>query len=317
MGYGRSDFAERAAPHVALAALVSLMLAVAPAAAQPLQILPPQPVGPAAPSPAPTQGAAPVAAAPAARPIPLPPPRPPGLGLSAAPGAAEPKETRSIAAAAPAPVAPPPAPAPAPPPAASPAAYVQPAAVDTSSPEAVLRRVNAALNGLSAMQAEFVQTGSNGRRVEGKLYLQKPGRLRFEYKAPAQLEIVADGSSVVIRDRKLGTQDLYGIGQTPLKFLLRDKVDLARDTRLVEINPAPDLVSVQIEDRSTFGGTSRIELFFDAKTYALKQWTVIDPQGYQTAVALRNVDTGHQPDPALFQIDYSRNMPNMGGSSNR
>jgi outer membrane lipoprotein-sorting protein len=186
--------------------------------------------------------------------------------------------------------------------------------VDTS-PEAILRRVNSALNGLSMLQAEFVQTGSNGRRVEGKLYLQKPGRLRFEYKAPAQLEIIADGSSVVIRDRKLGTQDLYGIGQTPLKFLLREKVDLARDTRLVEINPAPDVVSVRIEDKSTFGGTSRIELLFDAKSYALKQWTVVDPQGYQTAVALRNVDTGHQPDPALFQIDYSRNMPNMGGSS--
>ena len=310
MGYGRLDFAERATPRVAIAALAALMLAAAPALAQPLQILPPQPVGPATAPPAPASSAASVAAA--ARPIPLPPPRPPGLGVSAAPGAVEPRETRSIA-----PAPPPVAAAPAPAPAAAPAAYVQPAAVDTSSPEAVLRRVNASLNGLSAMQAEFVQTGSNGRRVEGKLYLQKPGRLRFEYKAPAQLEIVADGSSVVIRDRKMGTQDLYGIGQTPLKFLLRDKVDLARDTRLVEINPAPDLVSVQIEDRSTFGGTSRIELFFDAKTYALKQWTVIDPQGYQTAVALRNVDTAHQPDPALFQIDYSRNMPNMGGSGNR
>lgn len=285
-----------------------------PAHAQPLQLQPPRPpatVGVPSPAPAsPPATATPTATgsaavAPVARPIPLPVPRPAGLGVTAAPPA---PDTREAKPAAPPPVAAAPTPAP------SPVALVQPAAVDTS-PEGVLRRVNAALNGLSMLQAEFVQTGSNGRRVEGKLYLQKPGRLRFEYKAPAQLEIIADGSSVVIRDRKLGTQDLYGIGQTPLKFLLREKVDLARDTKLVEINPAPDVVSVRIEDKSTFGGTSRIELLFDAKSYALKQWTVIDPQGYQTAVALRNVDTGHQPDPALFQIDYSRNMPNMGGPS--
>jgi outer membrane lipoprotein-sorting protein len=289
-----------------IAAPLALMLAH-PAHAQPLQLQPPRPpaaVG--APTPAPPLSGPTVtgsaAVAPVVRPVPLPLPRPAGLGVAAPTVAPETREARP---------APPPSSAPTPAPA--PVALVQPAAVDTS-PEAVLRRVNAALNGLSMLQAEFVQTGSNGRRVEGKLYLQKPGRLRFEYKAPAQLEIIADGSSVVIRDRKLGTQDLYGIGQTPLKFLLREKVDLARDTRLVEVNPAPDIVSVQIEDKSTFGGTSRIELFFDAKSYALKQWTVVDPQGYQTAVALRNVDTGHQPDPALFLIDYSRNMPNMSGA---
>ncbi len=295
---------------------LALLMAFAATAAeaQPLQLQPPRPPGSVA-TPPPSQAApavpvppgvapAPAAVAQSARPVPLPIPRPPGLGSQAiAPAPApEVREAR--------PVPPPAAPAPTP----APAAFVQPTPADTS-PEAVLRRVNASLNGLSMMQAEFVQTGSNGRRVEGKLYMQKPGRLRFEYKAPAQLEIVADGSSVVIRDRKLGTQDLYGIGQTPLKFLLREKVDLARDTRLVEVNPAADFVTVQIEDKATFGGTSRIELFFDPKSYALKQWTVVDPQGYQTAVSLRNVDTGHQPDPALFLIDYSRNMPNMGGGS--
>ncbi|MHB2168333.1 outer-membrane lipoprotein carrier protein LolA [Alsobacter sp. R-9] len=304
------DIRRRATRFTAGTLLGGAALLVASAAgAQPLQLQPPRPPGsvgtPAAPAPV---TAPPAAAAPKpapvvqARPIPLPPPRPAGLAEGAAPSAAAPEE-KQVARPAPVPAAP------------APAATVQPVAAVETSPDAVLRRVNASLNALSSMQAEFVQTGSNGRRVEGKLFLQKPGRLRFEYKAPAQLEIVADGTSVVIRDRKLGTQDMYGIGQTPLKFLLRDKVDLARDTRLVEVNPSPDLVSVQIEDRSTFGGTSRIELFFDPRSYALRQWTVVDPQGYQTAVALRNVDTNHQPDPGLFQIDYSRNMPNMTGSN--
>ncbi|WP_367278246.1 outer-membrane lipoprotein carrier protein LolA, partial [uncultured Alsobacter sp.] len=227
--------------------------------------------------------------------IPMPIPRPANLGGGTAQAASE----------APRAVAIPTAPAAAP--------QVVPAAIETT-PEAALQRANAALNALGQMQADFVQTSGNGRRAEGKIYLQKPGRVRFEYLPPATLEIVADGSSVVIRDRKLGTQDLYGIAQTPLKFLLRDKVDLSRDMRLLEINPAPDLVSVTVEDKATFGGTSRIELFFDPRSYALKQWTVTDPQGYQTAVVLRNVDTRRAPDPANFFIDYTKSMPAAGGA---
>jgi outer membrane lipoprotein-sorting protein len=275
-----------------------LVAAVVPVAAQPLQ-LPTAGPGPGA-RPAPTGSAAPAPALQAPRPpvIPLPIPRPANLGVSAGAGSEAP---------APRPVASPAAPA-------APAAPVQTAAVETT-PEAVLQRANAALNALGQMQADFVQTGGNGRRAEGRIYLQKPGRVRFEYAPPATLEIIADGSSVVVRDRKLGTQDLYGIAQTPLKFLLRDRVDLARDTKIVDINPAPDLVSIQIEDKATFGGTSRIELYFDPRSYALRQWTVTDPQGYQTAVSLRNVDTQRRPDPGLFQIDYSRNLPNMGGTN--
>lgn len=276
-----------------LPCLLGLLLLAAPSAmAQPLQL----PTAGGAPAAAPKPGALPAEVqSPRPRAIPLPIPRPANLGVGTAQGSSDTPRPVPIPSA-------PAAPAP-----------VVPAAIETT-PEAALQRANASLNALGQMQADFVQTSGNGRRAEGKIYLQKPGRVRFEYLPPATLEIVADGSSVVIRDRKLGTQDLYGIAQTPLKFLLREKVDLARDTRLVEVNPAPDLVSVTIEDRATFGGTSRIELFFDPRSYALKQWTVTDPQGYQTAVVLRNVDTRNRPDPGLFFIDYTKSMPAAGGA---
>ena len=83
----------------------------------------------------------------------------------------------------------------------------------------------------STLAGDFVQIGGDGRRLAGKLYLQRPGKIRFEYDAPATIEVVADGSSVAVRDRKLATQDLYSIAQTPLKFLLRDRIDLGQDIR--------------------------------------------------------------------------------------
>ncbi len=124
----------------------------------------------------------------------------------------------------------------------------------------------------------------------------------FHYDAPAHLEIIADGTSVAVRDTQLGTEDLYLIGQTPLKFLLRDHIDLAKDTKLLSIAADDRNVAIELEDNATFGGSSHLTLLFDPKTFALTQWIVIDPQRSQTVVTLSNVDLTSTPDESLFVI---------------
>src|SRR3984885_8854033 len=85
-----------------------------------------------------------------------------------------------------------------------------------------VQRANAWLDAARFMSADFVQIGPNGRRSEGTLSVARPGRMRFEFTDPPRLEVVADGRSVAIVDKKLNTQDEYFIAQTPLKFLLSD-----------------------------------------------------------------------------------------------
>lgn len=165
-----------------------------------------------------------------------------------------------------------------------------------------VQKANAYLNQTTTMVADFVQIGPDGRRSEGRLLVQKPGHLQFEYAAPATLDIIADGTSVAVVDRKMGTQDLYFIWQTPLKFLLKDQLDLAHDVTVVDVMSDPNSVAILVEDKNTFGGTSRIKLMFDPAQFALKQWQVTDPQGYETLVSLFNVDTVRKPDPASFRI---------------
>ena len=177
-----------------------------------------------------------------------------------------------------------------------------PAPAPIPADEAV-RRADAWLDAARVMTADFVQIGPDGRRSEGELSLVRPGRMRFEYTTPPRFEIVADGRSVAIIDRKLNTQDEYFIGQTPLKFLLSDHIDLARDTRVLSVAQEGNAVTIEVEDRAALGGTAHLTLVFDASTFALKQWTVIDAQGFQTVVTLFNVDLKSQPDPALFHID--------------
>lgn len=179
---------------------------------------------------------------------------------------------------------------------------LDPAAASALTPAQIVQKANAWFNSAVTMECDFIQLGPDGRRTHGKLYVQRPGRLRFQYASPATLEVIADGTSVAVYDRKLATQTVYFISQTPLKFLLKDPIDLARDTKILKVESDPDSVSIFIEDKTTFGGTSHIRLFFDPKTFALQQWSIIDPQGYQTLVSLFNIDLKTKPDPSLFHI---------------
>jgi outer membrane lipoprotein-sorting protein len=237
---------------------------------------------------------------------PLPPRRPASLDAARAEMPAAP----SVAVAAPA-AAPAEAPRPAQTASAEPVqlAAVRNPPVQADGPlndKQVLERANAYFNGLSSLTGDFVQVGGDGRRMSGRIFVQRPGKLRFEYRQPSTLEVVADGSSVAVRDRKLATQDLYPLSQTPLKFLTRERVDLGRDVRVTSVDRSDTEARVALEDRSTLGGTSKIVLHFDGAVQNLTRWQITDPQGFQTTVILSNLERGTRVDPALFVINYER-----------
>jgi outer membrane lipoprotein-sorting protein len=170
--------------------------------------------------------------------------------------------------------------------------------------DVVVERANAYFTNVSTLVADFTQVGGDGRRQGGTLYLQRPGKVRFEYDPPATLQVIADGRSVAVRDRKLATQDLYSISQTPLKFLLRERVNLGQDIRITGIINDGDSVRINLEDSSTLGGTSRIALYFDSQVESLNQWRIVDAQGFQTVVVLGRIERGRRIDQDLFKIQY-------------
>ncbi len=139
-------------------------------------------------------------------------------------------------------------------------------------------KVSNYLSSLNTLVGNFVQVGPDGSRSKGDFYIQKPGKLRFEYDAPSTIAMIADGSSVAVRDRKLATQDIYPLSQTPLRYLLSDRIDLMRDTNVVNVTADDVFISVTVEEKSALIGTSRLMLMLGAKDNQLKQWTVTDPQ---------------------------------------
>jgi len=170
---------------------------------------------------------------------------------------------------------------------------------------AIIQRVDTYLSTVQTLEGNFVQVGPDGSRSHGEFFISKPGKVRFEYDPPSPISIIADGQSVVVRDRNLATQDVYPLSQTPLRFLLADHVNLLKDTNLVAVYADDVFTTVVVEEKNGLVGTSRLMIMFSTNDMQLKQWTVTDPQGYDTTIAVSNLDTKSKPDPSLFHIDYT------------
>lgn len=180
----------------------------------------------------------------------------------------------------------------------------QESAAYDGSQAAIVQKLSAYLTSLQTVIGDFVQLAPDGTRSVGKFYIQKPGRVRFEYEPPTPLDVIADGNQVAVRDRSLQTEDVYPLSQTPLRYLLAEQIDLARDTNLVGIAQDSSFITLTIDEQHLLVGNYRLVLMFTTKDLQLRQWTITDPQGYETTVAIYNLDPVHKPDPGKFIINY-------------
>jgi outer membrane lipoprotein-sorting protein len=158
---------------------------------------------------------------------------------------------------------------------------------------------------IRSMSGEFVQFGPKGEQTGGKFYIQRPGKIRFNYEAPSNYRVISDGTSVVIENKKLRTSDLYPLSKTPLKLLLDDNIDLS-GKRVKSVSEEGDLTTIKLADKSVFG-SSTITMKFNPETSELLEWTITDAKGKDTTVMISNVQNGVKLDPSMFEIDYRRN----------
>ena len=184
------------------------------------------------------------------------------------------------------------------------ASLAAPAFALTAEEKGALDAISERFATIKTMNGEFVQFGPDGSRTEGKFYIARPGKVRFQYDKPSTISVIADGKSVLVHDQKLQTYDIWPLSKTPLKYLLDDSIDLATFDRVKGVTLEPDLVQVLIVDESKFGG-GKLTLLFDRRTNELRQWTVTDDQGLDTSVALYNVESGNQLAGKLFKINYA------------
>jgi outer membrane lipoprotein-sorting protein len=165
-------------------------------------------------------------------------------------------------------------------------------------------KVSNYLSSLQTLVGNFVQVGSDGQEL-GVSSTSRSLETALQYDPPSRSTSSPTARQSAVRDRKLATQDIYPLSQTPLRYLLSDRIDLLKDTNVVSITADDVFISIIIEEKQALIGTSRMMLMIGTKDSQLKQWTVTDPQGYDTTVAIYNLDSSKKVDPGLFKIDFT------------
>ncbi|MBU6371825.1 MAG: outer membrane lipoprotein carrier protein LolA [Alphaproteobacteria bacterium] len=187
------------------------------------------------------------------------------------------------------------------------AAATAPVELTGAARSQALAAASRALDSVRALQGRFRQLSPTGTVQTGAFYLQRPGRLRFEYDAPSPLTIVSDGASLAISDRAMRTTDQLPLRATPLYFVLKSTINLEKDTRITRVAQQDKELAITARDKS--GQTDgEITLVLDASTKALKRWRIIDGQGQVTQLTLVDVRPTGKIDPKLFVID-AKNDP--------
>ena len=169
----------------------------------------------------------------------------------------------------------------------------------------VLKRAGAAWREFSHLEADFIQTSSTGAKDGGRIYLQKPGLLRMEYKSPMLL--LVDGRSFIYVDKKLDQVSYVPLAATPAGILLKKDIDFNSPDIAIsqaEVVGGEALVAASLKKDP---GTGELTLRFDAKTYDFLGWKIIDALGVETALTLKNIKHGGKKDAKFFLYEKQRN----------
>jgi outer membrane lipoprotein-sorting protein len=171
-----------------------------------------------------------------------------------------------------------------------------------------ITRIEEYLNDLATLRSTFVQINPDGGRVTGKLYYQRPDKMRLDYDPPSPILIVSDGWWVIYYDRELEQVSHLSIGSTPLGFLLSDEIRLSGDVTVTDVAREDGELKVTLiqTDEPNQGS---IQLAFAEAPLELRRWTVVDAQGQATYIMLEGLETGMPLDRELFRFRNPKLYP--------
>lgn len=186
-----------------------------------------------------------------------------------------------------------------------------PRAQFSASEQADLAKISDYMNHIHAMKGSFIQLADNGASAQGNFYIEKPGRMRFEYQPPSPILVISDGSAISVKNKKLNTVDRYPLDGTPLELILSNNIDLGHDRAVTSVKTRPGSIIVHARSNNR-RAQGNITIVFSAPEIELRQWTIEDSQGKTTTVVLRNAQIVQSLPPDLFALNTT---PGTSGKS--
>lgn len=176
----------------------------------------------------------------------------------------------------------------------------------------LINAISAHNSEVKTMVGRFLQINTQGQKIEGTFFIQRPGKVLFRYNPPSYEQIVSIGRGFYVVDRKEKTQYAYPQDKVPLREFLESEINLLR-SNIVAIDQSDDYLTLSLQD-DTPAGLVTVDLVFDKETYDLKQWVLTEPSGAQLTFSLFDVEKNVEIPRTFFSIDATyRNIdPSTG-----
>ncbi|PCJ41644.1 MAG: cell envelope biogenesis protein LolA [Alphaproteobacteria bacterium] len=168
-----------------------------------------------------------------------------------------------------------------------------------------IKKVEESLNAIHSLRASFVQRAPDGTVAEGMVYLERPGKLRFDYGKDAPFLVVSNGTLLTFVDYEVKQVNRWPIKKTPLGILVEKEIKLDSSVEIPDIIRFAGLIKIPVIDpkRRDYG---YIILIFEESTMELRAWESVDAQGYTTRVALVNPEYNVAIDKKRFTFKDPR-----------
>jgi len=175
----------------------------------------------------------------------------------------------------------------------------------TLTPEEIaqINQISAHNSAIKTMVGRFLQIDTQGQKIEGTFFLERPGKVLFRYNPPSYEQIISIGRGFYVVDRQEKTQYAYPQDKVPLREFLESDINLLR-SNIVAIDQSADYLSLTLQD-DTPAGIVMVDLVFDKETSDLKQWVLTEPSGAQLTFSLFDVEKDVEIPRTFFSIDAS------------
>ena len=162
-----------------------------------------------------------------------------------------------------------------------------------------IQRIERYLSNITSIVSEFTQVAPDGSLTSGKFYMQRPGKMRWQYNPPTPILMVSNGSSLVYYDYELEQVSNIPLDGSLVSFLARDTITFGGDVGITTFSNEAEAIRIEVAQREK-PTEGKLMLEFSDKPLTLRNMVVTDASGQVTTVALQNAKFGVAIDPKLF-----------------
>jgi outer membrane lipoprotein carrier protein len=176
--------------------------------------------------------------------------------------------------------------------------------------ETIVARVQEKYEKVSTLSAGFVQetyikTLDKREVAEGKVYFQKPGRMRWDYTAPAGDEVVSDGLTLWVYEPELAqvieTPARTATATVAMDFLTGSG-DLKKNFSITLVDEKARSFLLGLEPKAPLDGVRRISIEVDKKNYLVVKSVIYDHFGGETSISLADIELNAALEDSLFEF---------------